>query len=333
MIPMSQYLTSEKKAECISIGSVRLDPALEIPEYIGRSTAGPGAGGRSIFFLSDNRRVRLSIRDTSPLSIRPDGDGVVIEHNGTLVASGSIEPVGAHCPHQAYITISERCVFSCAFCPVHRLQGPVKSTDDVLALIEEVFTRGDLEAISLTTGIEKTPDDEISRMEHLVKTLRREYDVPIGVSVYPTTDSSDRLFAAGADEVKYNVETMDHHLFTRICPDQDLDYILSSLRYAGRLFGKNHASSNIIIGLGESDENVISGVDEIASYGVIPILRPVVIHPSNPIPGASRPSAERLLRLGSSAKEAFSKHGVSPLHAKTMCLPCTGCDLTPFRDF
>lgn len=330
---MKGELTPELKADLIQIGGICIDPALQSPEYIGRSTAGPGAGGRSVFFKADDRRIRLSIKDKSILYMRPQGDGVVIEKNGEVITSGEIEIIGAHCPHQAYITVSERCIFHCAFCPVPHLQGPVKTRDEVFSLIENVQKTGDLTAISLTGGIEENPEKELARMEGLVKELIRVYDVPIGVSVYPTPDSSDVLYAAGADEVKYNVETMDRKLFRRICPEQNLDEIINSLRYAAKIFGKNHVSSNIIIGLGENDTTVIAGVEELASYGVIPILRPVVIGSDNKIPDAARPSAERLLTLGSYAKASLSRHCLSPLHARTMCLPCTGCDLTPFRDF
>ncbi|QXO93974.1 radical SAM protein [Methanospirillum purgamenti] len=330
---MDDSFTAEIKAKLISIGSVRLDPALELPEYVGRSTAGPSAGGRSVFFTADSRRVRLSIRDNSPLFIRLEGEGVAIFHDGSLVATGMLEPVGAHCPHQAYITVSERCIFHCAFCPVHRIQGPVKSQDEVLSLVDEAYARGNLQAISLTAGIEASPDHEVDRMECIVTALRKQYDIPIGVSVYPTYDSSERLYAAGADEIKYNVETMDADIFSIVCPEQDLDFILNSLLNAVRIFGKNKVSSNSIIGLGESDETVISGLETITGLGVLPVLRPVVIHPTNPLPGAERPSAERLLKLGKAAKEAMNRHGLTPLNARTMCVPCTGCDLTPVIDF
>lgn len=329
---MTRRLTAEKKAELISIGGVRLDPELFLEKYIGRSTAGPGAGGRSVFFFSDERRVRLSIRDESILFMRPEGDEVVIEKDGEVIAAGIIEPVGAHCPHQAYITVSERCIFHCAFCPVHTLNGPVKSTEEVISLIEPVYRSGDLKAISLTGGIEESPEKELLRMEGLVKELLVHYDVPIGVSVYPTKDSSDVLHAAGAAEVKYNVETMDREIFGKVCPEQDLDGIIRALEHAVSLFGRDHVTSNIIIGLGESDDTIISGVEHLASLGVIPILRPVVVHKDAPIPGAQRPSAERLLSLGRVAKSIFSRYGLSPLHAQTMCLPCTGCDIIPYRD-
>ncbi len=169
-------------------------------------------------------------------------------------------------------------------------------------------------------------------MEGLVKDLVREYDVPIGVSVYPTAGSSEELYAAGAHEIKYKVETMDPVLFSRFCPDLGLDHVLNELKHAVPLYGKNRVSSNMIIGLGESDETVISSVEKLASIGVLPILRAISINPDYPLEGASRPSAERLYHLAQSSKKILGEYNISPLHARTMCLPCTGCDLIPDRD-
>ncbi|HWQ67145.1 MAG TPA: radical SAM protein [Methanospirillum sp.] len=325
-------LTARTKAELLSIGHAQVDPALQTPEYVGSSTAGPGAGGRSVFFSAGGRRVRLSIRPESPLHISAQDEEVVIEKDGVIIAEGELERIGSHCPNQAYITVSEQCCFHCAFCPVHTLKGPVKSRERVLSIIDQVYLTGDLRAISLTGGVEKSPDLELDRMTRLVEEVVREYDVPVGVSVYPTDKSSDELYAAGADEVKYNVETMDPAIFPRVCPDLSLDQVIRELTYAGDLFGKDHVSSNMIIGLGETDETVLAGVTQLAGIGVIPVLRAIAIHPSLPLPGAVRPSAERIFSLAAATKEILGKNGLSPLHARTMCLPCTGCDLIPDHD-
>jgi len=329
------YITTEltpwDKAKLISIGHAKVDPELQTEEYVGRSTAGPGAGGRSVFFTDGKRRVRLSIKNESPLRIRKENGGVVIEINGEILAEGSLEPVGAHCPQQAYITVSELCAFHCAFCPVPRLNGQIKCREQIISMIDQVYLSGDLRAISLTGGVTETPEKELNRMEGLVKDLVREYDVPIGVSVYPIAGSSEELYAAGAHEIKCNVETMDPVIFSRFCPDLDLDHILTELKHAVPLYGKNRVSSNMIIGLGESDETVISGVEKLASIGVLPILRAISINPGYPLEGASRPSAERLYHLAQSSKKILGEYNLSPLHTRTMCLPCTGCDLIPDR--
>jgi biotin synthase-related radical SAM superfamily protein len=74
-------------------------------------------------------------------------------------------------------------------------------------------------------------------------------------------------------------------------------------------------------------------VEYLAKIGVIPILRPITIPPLRK--GelmATRPSAERLLKLTKMTHEILDKYGLDVGVSQTMCLPCTGCDLTPFRD-
>ncbi|GEM_PF-44529 len=263
-------------------------------------------------------------------------DEVAIFYDGRELVRGRIEPALLHCPGQAYITMSESCVFDCTFCPVPRLAGRTKSIEEIVEMVDCAYRTGELHAIALTSGIERSPEEEVARACTVVKSLTT-YNVPIGVSVYPTSDSSLRLRAAGAVEVKYNVETMDRRIFKRACADMDLDFVLAALREAVAIFGRNRVFSNFIIGLGESDETVKSGVRELAGLGVIPILRALNPHPLRPdlldtCPDARRPDADRLLRLAQFEREVLDACGLRADVAETMCLPCGGCDLVPHRD-
>ena len=99
-----------------------------------------------------------------------------------------------------------------------------------------------------------------------------------------------------------------------------------------KIFGKNRVASNFILGLGESDECVLAGVTRLAEMGVIPILRPISPHPLRKGEvKVERPSAERLLRLAKATRKVLEDHGLRADLAETMCLPCTGCDITPSR--
>ncbi len=280
-------------------------------------------------------RVRLEIDADSPLKmIEQNGDVVILKDNKELVR-GNIDPVVAHCPEQTYITISEQCMYDCKFCSVPKFQGKIKTLDEVLAIIEKVKKEGKLTTIAFTSGVATTPENEIDRVVEYVKAVKK-YNVPIGVAVYPTKDSSQRLRDAGVTEVKYNVETMDREIFEQVCSGrkgQSLDFILTSLRDAVRVFGKNRVSSNIIIGLGETDECVKKGVEYLATMGVIAVLRPITISPYRKGEiSATRPSAERLLRLTKMTHEILDKYDLDVTVSQTMCLLCTGCDLTPVRD-
>lgn len=328
----NKRITPELKAFLISIGSVSIDSSL-IPRVRG-STAGPGAGTSSVFFRSGEKRVRLSINKDSPLSIqKAEGDGnVALFHEGKELARGKLEPAPAHCPEQAFITLCEKCIFDCKYCPVPKLQGHVKSEEEVLSIVDEVLRTGNLKAISLTSGVETSVEGEVERVLKLLPALKK-YNVPIGVSVYPTEGCSRKFYEEGVFEVKYNVETMDSEIFKKVCGDLSLDYILDKLKEAVDVFGKNRVFSNFIIGLGESDSSVMEGVETLAKMGVIPILRPVNPHPLR-IGDCftERPSPERLLRLAKIEAEILKKHGLNPGLAMTMCLKCTGCDLVPFVD-
>ena len=329
----SKLITPEIKAFLISIGSVSIDSSL-IPWSRG-STAGPGAGTSSVFFRSGKKRVRLSINKDSPLSIlKVEGEGDVgVFYQGKELVRGKLEPAPAHCPDQAFITLCERCVFDCKYCPVPKLQGHVKSDEEVLSIIDEVLRTGNMKAISLTSGVETSIEGEVERVIKLLPALKK-YNVPIGVSVYPTEGCSRKFYEAGASEVKYNVETMDREIFKKVCGDLSLDYILDRLREAVDVFGKNRVFSNFIIGLGESDDSVRDGIETLAQIGVIPVLRPVNPHPLRAGDCfTERPSPERLLKLAKLEAEILQKYGLDPGLAKTMCPKCTGCDLVPFIDF
>lgn len=330
----SKTMTPELKAFLISIGSVSIDSSL-LPRARG-STAGPGAGTGSVFFKKDGKRVRLSINKDSPLSIqktKEKEENVALFYGGDELIQGKLEPAPAHCPEQAFITLCERCIFDCKYCPVPKLQGHVKSEEEILNIIDEVQKTGDLKAISLTSGVETSVEGEVERVLKLLPALRK-YNVPIGVSVYPTAGCSRKFYEAGVSEVKYNVETMDREIFEKVCGGLSLDDLLDKLREAVEVFGKNRVFSNFIIGLGESDAAVEEGIETLAKMGVIPILRPVNPHPLRVGDCfTERPSSERLLKLASIETEILKKYKLNPEIAQTMCIKCTGCDLVPFIDF
>jgi biotin synthase-related radical SAM superfamily protein len=126
---------------------------------------------------------------------------------------------------------------------------------------------------------------------------------------------------------------MDREIFTRVCPNLSLDDILAALPEAVEVFGKNHVSSNFILGLGESDECVEQGVEILTGMGVIPNLRPISPHPLRKGQlEVVRPSSDRLIKLARINRAALDRHDLDVRLAQTMCLPCTGCDLTPHRD-
>ena len=232
--------------------------------------------------------------------------------------------------------MSERCIFDCKFCPVPKLQGKIKSDEEITQMVRDGLKSPELSAISITSGVWKTPDEEARKIAGVVKLIKREFgdrNVPIGVSIYATEGSSELLKEAGAEEVKYNIETVDREIFAKVCPGLSYDYIIRSLEHAVEVFGRNHVFSNILIGMGESDETVLEGMDMLASRGVIPILRKTNPHPLRKDDINIEPvSAARILKLAAEQRRIIEKHGLDTTKARTGCIPCTGCDITPVID-
>jgi biotin synthase-related radical SAM superfamily protein len=276
--------------------------------------------------------VRLSVAASSPLRLERHFGGASIFLGDKLVAKGELAEPLLHCPGQAYITVSERCIYDCKFCAVPKLRGCVKSRQTVCQMVEGAKRTGQLGAISLTSGVEVSPQREAERVAEIVRDLK-SFGVPIGVSVSPFPGVNRILKEAGTDEVKYNLETVDRDLFLQVCPGISFQEIMDALQEAVATFGKNRVFSNVIVGLGESDRRLCQGIDELTEMGVLPVLRAVYPHPLRVGEFKMvRPSKERLLGLARYMKMALERSDLDGGAALTGCYRCTGCDLVPGRD-
>jgi biotin synthase-related radical SAM superfamily protein len=319
----------ETKALLISVGTIHMDETRTSGQV---STAGPGAGGQSVFFQSGERMVRLSVATESPLRLERSQSDVAIFKGDREIARGQLVEPLLHCPEQAYITVSERCIYDCKFCAVPKLKGGVKSLETIREMIEKASGTGNLRAISLTSGVEISPEQEAKRVTQIARDLS-SFGVPIGVSVSPFPGVNQMLKDANVNEVKYNLETVDRDLFQQVCPGISFQEIMDALQEAVGVFGKNKVFSNVIVGLGESDETLREGIDELTEMGVLPVLRAAFPHPLR-VGDVKivRPSAERLLGLARYLKNALDRNDLAGNLALTGCYRCTGCDLAPGQD-
>lgn len=314
----------ETKALLLSYGRIALKDFSVKPS---KSKAGPGAGLKSVFFRFYNHRVKLEIDPRSPLIAKKKGEKIKIYLHEKEIVEGYIEEPVLHCPEQAYITVSESCIFNCLFCPMPKLKGRRKSEEKIVRMIKNVSDK--INAISITSGVYKSLSEEVEYVAKIIRALEK-FKLPIGVSICPTKGSSEILYEAGAREIKYNIEVFDRNLFDKICRGKDYHLILESLIDAVDLFGRNKVCSNIIVGLGENNESIKEGIDFLTSHGIVPILRPYYPHPSRKGEIKNeRPSAERILELSAYLKNSLKKHNLDPSQIKTMCIPCGGCDITP----
>jgi len=315
------------KARVLAAGTAVLTGEPAEP-YISRSTAGPGAGGPgSVFFSLQGRRVRMGISENGKITIRHLGEG-----RGVLVLDGDevegyLEKPALHCPRQAFITVTGSCIYSCRYCSVPSLTGVRKTPEEIEAMVESVY--GEIDAISLTSGVRESIEEEEKYVTGIVSRLMR-FSLPIGVSIYPTPAGPARLKAAGAVEVKFNIEAATPSLFASMCPGLPHDSLRPILRDSVRIFGRGHVFSNVILGLGETDREMEDCLEDLCRDGVIPVVRP--LNPVAELKEYKRPDTARILRIFKALDELLSRYNLDTLMALTMCPACMGCDMIPGRE-
>jgi len=130
--------------------------------------------------------------------------------------------------------------------------------------------------------------------------------------------------------VKFNLEAATQALFRKMCPGLSREAIWEALHQSVLLFGRGRVYSNVLVGLGETDEDLEQVMQDLAGIGVIPLLRPLT--PAGSL--ADRPGRPQTGCSGSAASMSGSsgRPGFDPGRALTMCAACTGCDLVPGRD-
>lgn len=337
---------ARKKAILLTKGPVRVAPDLRLPVRLSRSTAGPGAGTSGIAISFHGHRVKKAI-------VREGGDFELVEKDGrfALLMDGKafldrveLLPILFHSPEQAFFNIETECIYDCKFCSSRRLERQVTKNltpDKIVQMVLDASTRPDFKAVALTSAVVKDPRTTVDKMVYIVRKVREALgpSIPIGVEPY-VDDLGDiqRLRRAGADEIKLNLETWDQGIFRKVCGELDQEWVLQALQHSVKVFGRGKVCSNLIIGLGESDESTLQGIEHLARMGVVATLRPLRVNDLNrkaleEALGRLEPlTEERLLNLARQHKRILVENELSTLTFETMCHACTCCDIVPFRD-
>ena len=185
--------TSEKKAFLLSIGTINIQKKIDdIP-----STSGPSTGeGKSLFISFDDTMVRLLIDPMSPIKGKiTNNNKIKLYYDNYFLLEGFIKKIILHCPNQAYLTISEKCIYDCKFCSVPKIGNKIKTKDEILKLLENSVDT--FHAISLTSGVFQDPKKDIDYIIDIITSIINKYNVPIGVSIVPFDGCSSLLKKIG----------------------------------------------------------------------------------------------------------------------------------------
>lgn len=344
---MEENLILRRKAELALGGAVKIPDGFRIPYRISRSTAGPGAGLSSAVFSFGGLRVKKTIsREEGEFELREENGKLSMTRGGLpFLENVSFEPVVYHCPEQAFFNLDQRCIFGCAFCSSPGLEKNLTKNlteEKIVEMIRKAIDGGlTVKAVSLTNGVASDVRDTVEKMASCVKAVKKAFpDMPVGVEPY-VSDENDilALYEAGAEEIKLNLETPDRDIFSKVCPGLDYDLIFENLKTCVSVFGKGKVYSNVIFGMGETDEELYGIAEKLCSAGIIPVMRALRTGEANRknlerALGRIVPNdAKRSLRIASEQKKIMEKYGLTTVGCRTMCCECRCCDIVPFRDF
>ena len=237
-------------------------------------------------------------------------------------------------------TICQKCVhwrlgIECKFCGTElSLESastiPVKTPEQIKEVVTAASEEGICNHITLTTGTTASPDRGSKYLADIVKEVKVHHRIPIHVQVEPpkTNEYLDMLAESGVDTIGIHIESFDRRILEEACPGKaktGLKRYFEAWKHSVELFGENQVSSFIIAGIGESDESILTGAEELARIGVVPYLVPF-----RPIVGTTfedrqPPSVNRMFLLYDRLAEILKTYDVNPTKNEAGCVRCRSC--------
>lgn len=129
------------------------------------------------------------------------------------------------------ILMTNFCVYDCAYC-VNRVSSRVErarfSVEEVVRLTIEFYRRNYIEGLFLSSGIIRSPDDTMSDMVRIARTLREQENFRGYIHLKTIPDAAPELIAeAGrwADRLSINVELPTEQALTALAPEKSAQTI------------------------------------------------------------------------------------------------------------
>jgi len=187
---------------------------------------------------------------------------------------------GAHCPNQGecfargtatFLILGDVCTRTCRFCAIGTCPAPAPPRDDEPEAVAEACVRMELRYVVVTSVTRDDLPD--GGAEHFARTIRavrgRLPDARIEVLTPDFGGSEaalDTVLDARPDVLNHNVETVPR-LYPRARPQADYRRSLDVLARAKRRDRKLRTKSGLMVGLGETDEEVRAVMADLREVG------------------------------------------------------------------
>jgi len=189
-----------------------------------------------------------------------------------------------------------KCLANCGFCPqaktsksradmLSRVTWPTFPTEQVMSKIETESKKSTVKRVCIQAlNYPRVFNDVLA----LAKEIRSRADVPLSVSCQPfNLKQMNVLKTAGVNRISIALDAATKELFDRVKgPLASSPYTWEAQREtlmkAVQVFGKNRVYTHLIVGLGETEKEIIQTIQWCNDFGVYPSL-----FAFTPIPGTT----------------------------------------------
>jgi len=179
-----------------------------------------------------------------------------------------------------------KCNANCGFCPqaknslskaelLSRITWPAFSTKSVLKGIENTVKNGKIRRVCIQA---LNYPNVFPNLAALVKNIKKHADVPVSVSCQPLNcENMRRLALAGVNRIGIALDAATEKLFDEVKgPIAGGPYNWKDefklLEEAVKIFGKGNASTHLIVGLGETEKEIVNIIQECVDMSILPAL-------------------------------------------------------------
>ena len=204
-----------------------------------------------------------------------------------------------------------KCNANCGFCPqareshgrtdmLSRVSWPVYATRLVVNEISRAYERAEIKRVCFQA---LNYPEVFTHLTALVNTLFEQARMPISVSCQPARrEDIVQLARAGAERIGIPLDAAVKTVFTRIKGSSaggpyTWEKQLNLLNEAVSVFGKGKVSTHLIVGLGETERQMVKTIQDCVDMEVLPGLFAFTPIPGTALAKEKRPSIEEYRRI------------------------------------
>ncbi len=169
-----------------------------------------------------------------------------------------------------FMILGSRCTRNCRFCNITNGNPETVDTDEPDRIAKAVVSMGIKHAVITSVTRDDLPDGGAKQFAAVIRAIRKlSDDTTVEVLIPDLMGSKDSLqivLEAKPDVLNHNVETVKR-LYSRVRPEANYDRSLRLLQRAKEMQPDVVTKTGIMVGLGETEQEVLELMDDVRSTG------------------------------------------------------------------